>query len=124
MEQEGTSHAQQPNGNESVVSFSAASFSIPAGTEDDNAHPPIRKVRGLTPPGKSPQKYRSPSPDLLEDSDPDFERLYQNRRTKKQLKNEVQSLTEKVVLLENTLKLLKQHVGSQATSVATQEREK
>lgn len=91
MEQEGTSHAQdqgkevhvilqRPDGSDSVVPFSAVSLPIPAGKEESEAHPPIRSVRGFTPPGKSPEETRSPSPELGTDSDPDFEKLFQRLR--------------------------------------------
>ena len=51
--QEGTSHAQNQaakDGNENVVSPSYASPLPFTGKEGSEAHPPIRRVRGLSPP--------------------------------------------------------------------------
>ncbi len=52
-EQEGTSHAQDQAaqvGSDGVVSFSAAPLLPSIGKERNEAHLPIRKIRGLTPP--------------------------------------------------------------------------
>ncbi len=81
---------QEPDRSDSVVSFSAVSLPIPAGKEENEDHPPIRKVRGLTPPSESPEKTRSPSPELGTDSDPDCEKLLQRPKTREQLRNEIQ----------------------------------
>ncbi len=54
-EQEGTSHAQDQAaqvGSDSVVSFSAAPLPPSTGKEKNEAHPPIRTVRGLTSPNQ------------------------------------------------------------------------
>ncbi len=52
-EQEGTSHAQDQTaqiGSDCVASLSAAPLLPCTGNEGNEAHPPIRRVRGLTPP--------------------------------------------------------------------------
>ena len=51
-EQEGTSHAQDQastDGGENFVSLSSVSLLSCTDNEGNEAHPPIRKVRGLTP---------------------------------------------------------------------------
>jgi hypothetical protein len=132
-EQLGTSHALTKedldrvlplgqDGSSSVVLFPVISLSIPAGKEEEQ-HPPIRKVRGLTPPAQVTEGEHSPQSET--DFDPECELLLaQNRKTRQQLKDEVQSLTKKVALQEDTVKALKQHIGSQVKSIAHEEVEK
>ncbi len=103
-DQEGTSHTQdqegqghvilqKPDGSDSVAFFPVVSLPIPAGKEENEVHPPIRRVRGLTPPGKSPEETRPPSPKLDTDSDPDLEKFLQRPKTREQLRDEIQRLT-------------------------------
>ncbi len=132
-EQLGTSHAQGKedpervlplgqDGSNGVALFPAISLPIPAGKEGEQ-HPPIRKVRGLTSPAQETEGEHSPQSES--DGDPELELLLaQNRKTKRQLKDEVQSLTKKVALQEDTVKALKQHIGSQANSMASEKSEK
>ncbi len=87
-EREGTSHAQDQAaqvGSNSVVSFSAAPL-LPSTCKDkDEAHPPIRTVRGLTHPDQEAEGENSPSSEA--DHDPELELLLaQARKTRKQLK--------------------------------------
>jgi hypothetical protein len=108
-EQEGTSHAQDQAAQErsvGVVPLSATSPLPCTGNEAMEAHPPIRKVRGLTPPRDEANEDDFPLMDAEDDKE--LERvLAQNRRTRKQLKEENVTLTD-------TVKALKQHIVSQA----------
>ena len=125
----GTSHAQdqtgqehvilqKPDGSDSGVSFSAVSLPIPAGKEENEAHPPIRRVRVLTPPSTSPEKERSPSPELGTDSDPDCKKLLQRRKTREQLRKEIQRLTTVEAHLRSSTNHLEQHVNVQARTMS------
>jgi hypothetical protein len=127
MEQEGTSHAQNQEGQEhvtlqkpdegdSVVSFPVVSLPIPAGKEENEVHPPIRKVRGLTPPGKSPEETRSPS-NLGTDPDPDFEKFFQRLKTREELRDEIQRLTTVEARLRSSTIHLEQHVQVQGQCI-------
>ena len=69
-------------------------------------HPPIRKVRGLTPPMNEAKEDEYPH--IADEEDKELELvLAQNRRTRKQLKEENVTLTD-------TVKALKQHIQNQA----------
>jgi hypothetical protein len=82
-EREGTSHAQAAQvGSDSVVPFSVASLLPSTGKEGNEAHPPIRKVRGLTSP--APEAEGENSPQSEAECDPELELLLaQNRKTRR-----------------------------------------
>jgi hypothetical protein len=108
-EQEGTSHAQDQaakDGSENFVSLSSVSLLSCTDKEGNEAHPPIRKVRGLTPPIQDLEEQSFPLMDAEEDRLLELE-LGQIRRTRRQLKDEVQGL-------DSTVKALKQHIRNQA----------
>jgi hypothetical protein len=92
-EQEGTSHAQDQAaqvGSDCVVSLSAAPLLPCTGNEGNEAHPPIRKVRGLTPPNQEAEGVNFSQSES--EGDLSFERLqFQNRKPKRQLRNEVKT---------------------------------
>ncbi len=124
MEQEGTSHAQDQagqehvvlpmsDGSDSVVSFSAASLLIPAGKEKNEAHPPIRRVRGLTPPSTPAEGKRYPSSERDAKSDPEFEKHLRRPRTREQFKMEIQRLTTAEAQLRSSTNHLEQPVKVQ-----------
>jgi hypothetical protein len=75
-EREGTSHAQDQAAqvrSDSVVPFSVAPLLPSTGKEGNEAHPPIRKVRGLTPP--APEAEGENSPQSEAECDPELELL-------------------------------------------------
>ena len=118
-EQEGTSHAQDQasaDGGESFVSVSSVSLLSFTGNEGNEAHPPIRKVRGLTPPTQDWEEQDLPLMDAEADRLFDLE-LGVLHKTRKQLRNEVQGL-------ENTITALKQHVQNQAKVMETDKKER
>ncbi len=125
-EQEGTSHAQDQApqvGSDSVVSFSAAPLPPSTGKEKNETHPPIRAVRGLTPPNQEAEWENSPPSESV--FDPEFELLLaRNRMTKKQLQEEVLSWTKKAAQQEDTVKALRQHIASQIRTIVSEQEEK
>ncbi len=90
-EQEGTSHAQvqaaaQERSN-CIVSPLAAFLPPCTGKEGDEAHPPIRKVRGLTPPRQEESDGDFPLWD--DEIDKEIElKLALRKRTRQQLQEE------------------------------------
>jgi hypothetical protein len=77
------------DGSDSVVSFSAASLLISAGKEENEAHPPIRRVRGLTP----TEDKRSHPSERDAESDSELEKHLRRPRAREQLRMEIQRLT-------------------------------
>ena len=115
----GTSHAQNQaakDGNESVVSPSSVSPLPCIGNEGSEAHPPIRKVRGLTPPEQELEEISFPLMEAEEERLFDLQ-LAQNRKPRQQLRGEAQGL-------ENTVKALKQHIQNQIKHMNMDKEEK
>ncbi len=118
-EQEGTSHAQDQAAQErsvGAVPLSAASPLPCTGNEAKEAHPPIRKVRGLTPPMEEAKEDDFPHWDAETEQELEHT-LAQNRRSRKQLQEENATLT-------GTVKALKQHIASQAKSMRLEDYER
>jgi hypothetical protein len=117
--QEGTSHAQNQaakDGNENVVAPSYASPLPCTGKEGSEAHPPIRKVRGLSPPEQELEETSFPLMEAEEDRLFDLQ-LAQNRKPRQQLRDEIQGL-------ESTVKALKQHIQNQIKHMNMDKEEK
>ncbi len=118
-EQEGTSHARDQaaqEGSDCVNFLSAASLLSCTGNEGNEAHPPIRKVRGLTPPVQESDEENFPLWDA--ESDQAFElRQSQYKKSKQQLRDEIKTLT-------STGEALRQHFKNQVTSIAHMENER
>jgi hypothetical protein len=77
----------------------------------------------LTPPAQEAEVEHSPPSEAAVYPEVDL-LLAQNRRTRRELRDEVQSLAKKVALLEDTVKALKQHIKSQATCMESENYEK
>ncbi len=77
----------------------------------------------MTPP--APEAEGENSPQSEAEYDPKLKLiLAQNRKTRRQLREKVQSMTKKAALQEETVKALKRHIESQATSIASANAEK
>jgi hypothetical protein len=103
---------------EAIVLFLPPAVSLLpcTGNGGNEAHPPIRKVRGLTPPMQEADEDNFP----LWDTDHDKEleiTLSKNRKSRQQLRDEIKTLT-------STGDALRQHVKNQMTSISFMENEK
>ena len=115
--------SQNPDRSDSVASLSSAPLPTEVGKEDDEEHPPIRKVRGLTPPDASASEESSPLSPLqdFEYWDADMEEFLNRPKTKEQLRNELHRVSISERRLSSTTSHLEQHVKVQQVLMARSE---